>query len=92
MEPTFKLATHSDIDTLLRLMPEFYEHERLQFDERTRSALEQLLGDKALGQVWLICDGDEAIGYVVLALGFSLEYHGRDAFVDEFYVQASHRG
>jgi ribosomal protein S18 acetylase RimI-like enzyme len=28
---------------------------------------------------------------VVLAFGYSLEYRGRDAFVDEIYIRASHR-
>jgi GNAT superfamily N-acetyltransferase len=37
-------------------------------------------------------NGDETIGYIVLTLGDSLEYHGRDAFVDEIYIRESHRG
>ena len=32
------------------------------------------------------------VGYVVLTLGFSLEFHGRDAFVDEIYIRAQYRG
>jgi ribosomal protein S18 acetylase RimI-like enzyme len=31
-------------------------------------------------------------GYAVLAFGFSLEFHGRDAFLDELYVRESFRG
>ena len=42
--------------------------------------------------MWLIKAGDEAIGYVALTLGYSLEYHGRDAFIDEIYIRESHRG
>jgi ribosomal protein S18 acetylase RimI-like enzyme len=42
--------------------------------------------------VWLINNGDETIGYVVLTLGYSLEYHGRDAFIDEICIRESHRG
>jgi GNAT superfamily N-acetyltransferase len=65
----------------------------LPFDEAAaRQALEKILRDHSLGGVWLIQDGDEAIGYVVLTLGDSLEYHGRDAFVDEIYICESHRG
>src|SRR5262249_28930406 len=49
------------------------------------------LNNDSLGRVWLIHVGEEAVGYVVLTLGFSLEFHGRDAFIDELYVRASHR-
>ncbi|MCI0693638.1 GNAT family N-acetyltransferase [candidate division KSB1 bacterium] len=74
-------------------MREFYDYDHLPFDEpAARQALENILQDHALGRVWLIQDGEQAIGYVVLTLGYSLEYHGRDAFVDEIYISASHRG
>jgi GNAT superfamily N-acetyltransferase len=29
---------------------------------------------------------------VVLTFGFSFEYGGRDAFIDELYLEAAHRG
>jgi GNAT superfamily N-acetyltransferase len=32
------------------------------------------------------------VGYIILTLGYSLEYLGRDAFIDEFYLRESHRG
>ncbi|OLE60250.1 MAG: GNAT family N-acetyltransferase, partial [Cyanobacteria bacterium 13_1_40CM_2_61_4] len=62
------------------------------FDETTaRSALEGIVRDRSLGRVWMIGDGRETFGYVVLTLGYSLEYRGRDAFVDELFIQASRR-
>lgn len=33
-----------------------------------------------------------ALSNAVLCLGFSLEYKGRDAFVDEIYIRAAFRG
>jgi GNAT superfamily N-acetyltransferase len=33
-----------------------------------------------------------AVGYIVLTFGYSLEYLGRDAFIDEFYLRESYRG
>jgi ribosomal protein S18 acetylase RimI-like enzyme len=32
------------------------------------------------------------VGYIVLCFGYSLEWLGRDAFVDEFYLRAEYRG
>ncbi len=34
----------------------------------------------------------EVIGYVVLTFGFSLEFHGRAALLDELYVREQFRG
>ena len=36
--------------------------------------------------------GGEPAGYLVLTWGYSLEFHGRDAFIDELYVDPRHRG
>jgi ribosomal protein S18 acetylase RimI-like enzyme len=93
MNTTFRTAARADLALLIRFMREFYEHDHLPFDEAAaRQALEKILHDHSLGRVWLIYDGEQAIGYVVLTLGYSLEYHGRDAFVDELYIRESHRG
>ena len=40
----------------------------------------------------MICDGDAPVGYLALTFGFSLEFHGRDAFIDELYIRPTHRG
>ncbi len=92
MDATFRLAADASIDLLVRFMRELYEHDHLPFDEAAaRQAMEKILQDHSLGRVWLINDGEQAIGYVVLTLGYSLEYHGRDAFIDEIYIRESHR-
>ncbi len=88
-----KIATLADVDLIVSFMRELYEHDHLPFDgTAARLAMEKILQDHSLGRVWLIYDGEQAIGYIVLTLGYSLEYHGRDAFVDEIYLRASHRG
>jgi GNAT superfamily N-acetyltransferase len=93
MDTIFRLAARGDIDLLVRFMRELYEHDHLPFDEAAaRQAMEKILQDHSLGRVWLIQHGEQAIGYVVLTLGYSLEYHGRDAFIDEIYIRESHRG
>ncbi len=56
-----------------------------------RAGLEQIVQDDSLGRVWLIYWKDEAIGYMVLTFGYSLEFHGRDALVDELYIREEYR-
>lgn len=93
MDTTFKAAQPSDIDILLTLMQEFYQVEHLEFDVAiARNALTDLLNNESLGAIWLIQDQGEAIGYIVLTFGYSLEFAGRDAFIDELYVRANYQG
>jgi ribosomal protein S18 acetylase RimI-like enzyme len=93
MEPSFRVADGRDADTLLAMMRWLYEHERIAFDEAAaRAALAQLLADDSFGVAHLILLGGEVAGYLVLTFGFSLEFGGRDAFVDELFVKDEFRG
>ena len=80
-------ATSGDVEALLPLMREFYAGQRLPYDEGAlRRALDALWNEPLHGGAWLALAGDEPAGYGVLCCGFSLEYGGRDAFVDELFV------
>jgi ribosomal protein S18 acetylase RimI-like enzyme len=93
LAPTFRLAGQADIAILVALMRQFNAIDAYPFDEHiTRSALEQFIGDPTLGRLWLIQEDDIVIGYLALTFGYSFEYHGRDAFIDELYILPSHRG
>lgn len=93
MPPTFRLAADQDAEIILVMMREYYAFDGHAFDEgRARQALHTFLREPTFGRAWLICDQAVPVGYVVLTLGYSLEYLGRDAFLDEFYIRESHRG
>jgi|SRR3954463_5267753 ribosomal protein S18 acetylase RimI-like enzyme len=90
---TIREARSEDIGALVPLMQDFYQHERLPWDEaRTRGLLAELIEDAKRGRVLLFGDGGEIVGYLVLTFGYSLEFHGRDALIDEFYVMEAKRG
>lgn len=92
-DPQFRLAVESDSDLLLSFMRDYYAFDGHGFDEqKARVALLALLQDCNLGCAWLILDGNAAVGYVVICFGYSLEWLGRDAFVDEFYLREPYRG
>lgn len=89
----FTRANAAHRSTLLLLMREFYAFEHLAWDEaEARGALDTLLGDTSLGEVWLAVRGGEAAGYFVLSFGFSLEFRGRFALLDELFLREGHRG
>ncbi len=89
---SFQAATQEDIPLLLQFMQEYYEFDQHPYQAApAQTALERLICDPNLGRVWLICADSEAVGYGVLTLGYSLEYLGRDAFVDELYIREAYR-
>jgi GNAT superfamily N-acetyltransferase len=93
LKAKIRTAKETDLECLLALMKEYYAYDRHHFDARiARQAMLRLLKNRELGTVLLITDGKEPVGYLVLALGYSLEYGGRDAFIDEFFVLEHHRG
>lgn len=89
---TLQRAQTADLDLLLTFMEEYYRFDRLPFDRnKAEAALRMLMENNALGRVWLIHAGSDPVGYLVLTLGYSLEYGGRDAFIDELYLRADYR-
>lgn len=89
----FISAGPGDEELVLAMMRELYAHEAIYFDEaRARAALSRLLADDSLGRVWVARVEGEPAGYLVLTLGYSLEFGGRDAFVDELFVAERFRG
>lgn len=84
---TFQTVVQTD-ETLLALMQALYAEDGFAvFDEAlARRGLETLLASAEFGRVFYVCRSREIIGYVVLCFGFSLEFGGRDAFVDELYI------
>lgn len=86
-------ASTDDAPRLLALMRAYYAEDGYPFDpERARAAVVALLEDERLGEIWLAAEEASLLGYVVICLGWSLEYQGRDAFVDEVFVDRSARG
>ena len=68
---------------ILPLVRDFYAVDGHEYDEhRVTAALAPLLADDRFGQVWLF-----DTGYAVVTWGYSLESGGRDALLDEFFVQ-----
>lgn len=92
MKTAFRLGKSADIDRLLPLMEDFYAFENLDYDEsRLRKLLAELISDERLGRLILFEADGELLGYMVLGFGFSLEFHGKDCLVDEFYVRPEWR-
>ncbi|MFQ5937902.1 MAG: GNAT family N-acetyltransferase [Acidiferrobacterales bacterium] len=93
MNAQIRRATPDDLEPLVALMAEFYGESNYPLNrQRAAEAFAALLSDDRLGHVWLIQADAEDVGYVVLTLGFSMEYGGRSAFLDDLFIQSAFRG
>ena len=85
------LQDEAEILPMMRRLAE-QEPGKIEFDEAAvRRAFRKLLSLPAFGRVWLLCQDGEVIGYIILTIGFSFEFHGHDAFIDELYVEPAYR-
>jgi ribosomal protein S18 acetylase RimI-like enzyme len=90
----FRPATKNDEAHLLRMMRKLAEQEpgAYYFDEPVvRRVLHEFLANPGFGRAWVFSEEATPVGYVVLTLGYSFEYQGREAFVDELYVEPQFR-
>jgi len=90
----FRPAAREDEPALLRMMRILAEQEpgSYFFDEpAVREVLRKFLASPDLGQAWVFLDRGTPVGYMVLTFGYSFEYHGRDSFIDELYIEPQYR-
>jgi GNAT superfamily N-acetyltransferase len=93
MNIELKSAAPADLQRILPLVRAYHAFERIESSEAQReSALGRLLADRNLGGVWQILESGSLAGYIALCRGFSIEFNGFDAFVDEFYLEPAFRG
>lgn len=84
-----------ELPILLNLMRAMQEEDpwSVPFEEdQVRETLKNLLANREFGQGWFVAEGQQIIGYIVMAFDYSLEYGGRNAWVDEFYIEKNSRG
>jgi ribosomal protein S18 acetylase RimI-like enzyme len=82
-----------DLDLAVEMMREFYEESGFTLHiERGREAMRGLIADAVLGRLWLVEEAGAVAGYIALTFGWSIEYQGRDAFIDDLYLRSAFRG
>jgi ribosomal protein S18 acetylase RimI-like enzyme len=90
----FRPAVQADEQSLLRMMRNLAEQEpgAYVFDEPVVcEVLRKFLASPDLGRAWVFHEGETPVGYIVLTFGYSFEYHGRDSFIDELYIEPQFR-
>ena len=93
MPARFLPIASADFDRVIAMMEHLYANGDSPFHpERARRAMEKLLAEPEFGGVWMIESDGAIAGYIVIVLGYSLEFGGRFGLLDELFVAESHRG
>ncbi len=88
----FVQATTSEVKQVLTFMEAFYAIDGYSFEQDSaRANVENFISNEHLGRLWLLKLEDKPVGYLALTFGFSFEYGGRDAFIDELYLDGAFR-
>ena len=90
---SLRLATMDDLDRLMPLVAGLHAQLGVVQDEDTRkAALSTLLEGSPHGAIWMIGPRSAPVGYIAVSFGWSIEFGGLDAFLDEIYVRERVRG
>lgn len=86
-------ASLQDVPTLIELAPQYYAYDGHDFNLAAyQKALVKLLQNPDYGTVALVYTGSFPIGYIIVCYGYSLEFGGRDAYIDEVFLLQEYRG
>ena len=92
MTTAIHLAGPEDAPRLLKLIAAFHaEYGIDRTDEQRETALMPLLEGSPLGAAWLFGPAKAPTGYVIITFGWSMEFGGMEAFVDELFIRPSVR-
>ncbi len=84
---TFESLKLVEIETITKLMQEFYAIDNYPFDiEVSKKLFAEFIAYENLGKAYLIYIDETIVGYFILTFVFSFEYKGRLAFLDELYI------
>ena len=93
MSANLTLAGPGHLDRLLPLVAAFHDEAGIKLsDEARRAGLAPLLDGIPHGCAYLIGPPRAPIGYAVITFGWSMEFGGLDAIIDELYVRPGVRG
>jgi ribosomal protein S18 acetylase RimI-like enzyme len=93
MSAVLTLAKPEHLDRLIALVTAFHAEEGIKLSDDARAAgVSPLLDGIPHGAAYLIGPPRAPIGYIVITFGWSVEFGGLDAIIDELYIRPGVRG
>lgn len=88
----FVSAYAADGAALLAMVRAFHAEDGHPLDASSEEAVLRIAAGEELARAWIVRRAAEAVGYLILTLGYSVEYGGRDGFIDDLYLKPEVRG
>ncbi|OAN75408.1 acetyltransferase [Sulfitobacter sp. EhC04] len=93
MSASLTLGKPEHLDKLVALVAAFHAEEGIVMtDEARHKGVAPLLDGIPHGAAYLIGPPRAPIGYIVITFGWSVEFGGLDAIIDELYIRPGVRG
>lgn len=90
---SFRAPSVNDKALLMHLCRAYREADQQPAaDALVDMALDAALAGEPNVRIWLVELAQKPVGYLAVTLGFSIEAGGRDAFLDEIYLEPAARG
>lgn len=91
-EVTLAPVGPGDVDELLALARAFHAEDGHPLDAGGERAVREVCDGHPLARGFLVRARGLTAGYLVLTLGFGVEYGGADVFLDDLYLTPENRG
>ncbi|MDM1296774.1 GNAT family N-acetyltransferase [Sphingobacterium sp. N143] len=89
----FEELAIQDIPVIAAMMEEFYAIDGYDIDhDTTVENFHHFVSDPQLGQAWLIREGADVLGYMIVVYFFSFEFKGLVGLLDELFIHENARG
>jgi ribosomal protein S18 acetylase RimI-like enzyme len=81
-----------ELEILLDMARAFHREDGHVLGAAGEAAIRRIVEGEPLARCWIVRQAGKAVGYLVLTLGYSVEYGGRDGFIDDLYLDKAARG
>ncbi len=85
-------ARREDLEPLLEMARRFHAEDGHALGAEGEAAIARILEGEPMARCWIVRRDATPVGYLVLTLGYSVEYGGRDGFIDDLYLVEEARG
>lgn len=93
MKMIIRKADICDLKPLMSLVLQYHDFDGIQQSHAvTQRTIEDLLNNPQWGYFNVLQIDNNLQGYAAICLGYSIEFSGRDAFLDEIYITPQYQG
>ena len=91
MDVRLQIAGKKDLHLLLDYVRAYHEFEGIEDSNEVASSIRPLLERNDSGRIWLDQTESGPVGYIAVCFDYSIEFAGRDAFIDEMFIVPKQR-